>query len=257
MGWERDIKYGIYELYESMPEWEVLNQLRKGAVCARKVTFPEGLRLEEVAKILEKNGIIDEEMFLKAATNKELLSKSNIPFNSFEGFLFPDTYTFFEGSSAEEIIKRMVQRFFEVYRKEFKSSKIPLDTLVILASIVEEEAAVDEERPLIASVYLNRLKKGMLLEADVTVQYALGKHKERLTYNDLKINSPYNTYIHKGLPPGPICSPGKASLLAVVNAPTTPYLYFVARGDRRHIFSKTLEEHLRAKKKVRMQRYGK
>ncbi len=254
-GKERRIKHGVYRLKKGMAEAKVLEILSKGIFEGIKITIPEGLTREEIASILRKKGITDSIQFIKKTEDKELLKRYGIPFLSFEGFLFPDTYIFFEGSNPEDVIIKMVDRFFEVYRK-IGGKKENMDTVVILASIVEEEAYLEEEKPLIASVYWNRIKRGMKLEADVTVQYALGKHKEKLTYRDLKIDSPYNTYIHPGIPPGPICSPGKKSLESVISCKKTPYLYFVAKGDGSHIFSRSLKEHLRNKKRIKRRKYG-
>ncbi len=146
----------------------------------------------------------------------------------------------------------MVRRFFEVAEPMLR--EVPLDTLLILASIVEREAYLEEERPVIASVFLNRLREGLPLESCATIEYALPRHKERLTYADLRIDSPYNTYINTGLPPGPICSPGKASLEAVANPKKTKYLYFVSKGDGSHHFSETAAEHEQMKRKLNKER---
>ncbi len=256
-GKEDEIKAGVYRLKKNTAEFRVLSWVSKGRFEGIRVTIPEGLTRAEIAHILFQKNITDSIEFIRKTEDRKLLRKYRIPFSSFEGFLFPDTYIFFEDTPAERVISKMVERFFEVY-EEIGGKMENLDTVVILASIVEKEAFFESEKPIIASVYWNRLKKHMRLEADVTVQYALGKHKKRLTYADLRINSPYNTYLHPGLPPGPICSPGEKSLESVINPARTDYLYFVAKGDGSHIFSKTLAEHERNRKKLRKKRrrYG-
>ncbi|MEA3312593.1 MAG: endolytic transglycosylase MltG, partial [candidate division WOR-3 bacterium] len=217
-------------------------------------------------------GVVNQDTFLALCRDKRLLTEFNIPFGSFEGLLFPDTYSFplgilpedvlrvgvlpedvlRVGVLPEDVLRVMVRRFFEVAEPMLR--EVSLDTLVILASIVEREAYLDEERPVIASVFYNRLKQGLPLESCATIEYALPEHKERLTYADLGVDSPYNTYLHRGLPPGPICSPGKASLEAVAHPKRTQYLYFVSKGDGSHYFSETAAEHERMKRKLNKER---
>jgi UPF0755 protein len=252
---DKTLKQGIYRLHKGMSDDSVLLVLASGRIATIAVTIPEGMTLGEIALKLSKAGVVSEDSFLKLAKDKRLLSEFNVPFKSFEGLLFPDTYSFPVGISEEDVIRLMVHRFFEV-AEPFTRAR-GLDTLVILASIVEKEAYLDEERPVIASVFLNRLRVGMKLESCATVEYALPKHKESLTYGDLRVNSPYNTYSIAGLPPGPICSPGKASLEAVAHPKDTRYYFFVSKGDGSHYFSETAKEHERMKNELNHKVQGK
>jgi UPF0755 protein len=259
---DRCLQQGTYRLHTDMGEDSVLIVLAKGAIATTTVTIPEGLRLRDVASLLAKAGVVNQDTFLALCSDKKLLLEFNVPFGSFEGLLFPDTYSFplgvlpedvlRVGILPEDVLRVMVRRFFEVAEPMLR--EVSLDTLVILASIVEREAYLDEERPVIASVFYNRLKQGLPLESCATIEYALPEHKERLTYADLGVDSPYNTYLHRGLPPGPICSPGKASLEAVAHPKRTQYLYFVSKGDGSHYFSETAAEHERMKRKLNKER---
>jgi len=246
-GFERRLKRGRYLLKRGESEIEVLKRLAKGPSSPIFVTIPEGLTLKEIASLLEREGVVSKDEFLSLASNHSLLKSLGIPGMTCEGYLFPDTYDFPLESDPKRVIIRMVERFFRVYR-ELRGNIDSLKEVVILASLIEKEAKIDSERPIIASVFLNRLKRGLPLECDPTIQYILGKHKKRITYNDLKIPSPYNTYLHSGLPPGPICNPGRKSLEAALYPEETRYLYFVAKGDGSHYFSKTLSEHIRFKR---------
>ncbi len=244
-GKERKIKAGKYILKEDMPLIEILNTLVEGKGVLEEVTIPEGLTSAQIADIFYKKEIIkDKEKFLKIVKEKGL-----------EGYLFPDTYYVPEDYSEEKLIDLMVKRFKEKLPKDIeeKAKKLGLTEkeVIILASLVEKEARYPEDRPKIASVFLNRIKKGMKLESCATIQYILGKPKPNLSYEDLKIKSPYNTYLHKGLPPGPICNPGEASILAVLNPAKTDYLYFVVGKDGRHLFAKTYKEHLKNKRNAK------
>jgi UPF0755 protein len=190
-----------------------------------------------------------------AVRDTALLARLDIPNPTLEGYVFPDTYAFPVGTTARQAVREMVYSFERRWKPDWDSSlvdlKINRNDLVTMASIVEREARLPEERPVIAAVYYNRLRKGMLLQADPTIQYALGHHVGRVLYKDLAVASPYNTYIHKGLPPGPVASPGAASLAAAANPANVPYLYFVASPDGHHEFRMTLEEHTSAIKQVR------
>ena len=251
-GLDRSLQQGVYRLHTNMSEDSVLLMLSRGAIATVAVTIPEGLRLRDIASRLTKAGVVNQDTFLALCRDKKLLLEFNIPFGSFEGLLFPDTYSFPLGILPEDVLRVMVRRFFEVAEPMLR--EVSLDTLLILASIVEREAYLEEERSVIASVFLNRLREGLPLESCATIEYALPRHKERLTYADLRIPSPYNTYINTGLPPGPICSPGKASLEAVANPKKTKYLYFVSKGDGSHYFSQTAAEHEQMKRKLNKER---
>ncbi len=245
-GLDTSLQAGLYLLHTYMDEDSVLMVLASGSVATISVTIPEGLRLEQIAEKLAFAGVVNKDSFLAICKDRKLLDEYHIPFPSFEGILFPDTYKMPVVISEEQVVRLMVMRFFKLAEPYMRH--MSLDTLVIMASIVEREAYLDEERPVIASVFFNRLKRKMAFESCATVEYALPEHKERLTYADLRIGSPYNTYLHTGLPPGPICSPGKASLEAVANPEETNYLFFVSKGDGSHYFSETVQEHERMKK---------
>lgn len=247
-GLDQSLQQGVYRLHTYMSEDSVLSVLARGAIATVSVTVPEGLRLDEVADRLARADLVDRDTFLHLCADSALLAEFDIPLPSFEGMLFPDTYKFPVGISEEEAIGIMARRFFEVAGPLLVD--VSLDTLVIMASIVEREAFLDEERAVVASVFYNRIKKGMALESCATVEYALPEHKERLTYADLRIDSPYNTYLHPGLPPGPICSPGKASMEAAAHPENTGFLYFVSLGDGSHHFSSTAREHEQMKHEI-------
>lgn len=247
------IKAGEYSFSPSQNMTEILKKLIEGVPRARRmITIPEGWRMEKIARLLEEKGVVDGEEFLRLAT-KSALSIGELSPGNLEGFLFPDTYDFPEGIQAPEVIKRMKERFEEVVLPMYKSRKgkpsFSLREIVTIASLVEAEAKLAEERPLIAAVYYTRLKRNMKLECDATIQYALGEPKSVLTLSDLVIPSVYNTYIHPGLPPGPIGNPGLDSIKAALFPAKVDYLYYVLNdkaGNGSHCFSRTYGEHLRA-----------
>ncbi|HEU4747061.1 MAG TPA: endolytic transglycosylase MltG, partial [Gemmatimonadaceae bacterium] len=190
-----------------------------------------------------------------AVRDTALRRRLDIPTETLEGYLFPDTYAFPAGTTASQAVREMVRGFERRWQPEWDSllpeRKVNRHDMVTMASLVEKEARVPEERPVIAAVYYNRLRKGMLLQADPTVQFAMGRHVARVMYKDLATKSPYNTYLHAGLPPGPIASPGAASLAAAANPAKVDYLYFVARPDGRHVFTQTLAQHNNAIRRIR------
>jgi UPF0755 protein len=238
---------GTYELSPSFSLLKVVRILISGQVKEWVVTFPEGYSLKDMAERLAQKGIVKKEDFLSEASlvskyEKDFPFLSEIKTSNLEGYLFPDTYRFPIGVKSEEIIKEMLSNF----NKKLMDKKITPETL-ILASIVEREAKKPEDRPLIASVFLNRLAQKMKLEADPTVQYAKGSW-DKITVEDYKIDSPYNTYKYPGLPPGPICNPGLESIKAVLYPEKTDYLYFFHTKDGRTFYSKTKEEHEQKKK---------
>jgi UPF0755 protein len=250
----KKLKAGFYELSSSFPSWKILGILAEGKVKKIKVTIPEGFNIRQIGERLEQAGIISAKEFVSLATNAPLTLRVIVsaPSGNLEGFLFPDTYFFSKGESPENIVKAMLWNFRKkVLEKIEGSSELPFYDALKLASLVEWEAKHNEERRLIAGVLLNRLKKGMRLECDATVQYVLPQHKRRITYKDLEIDSPYNTYKVKGLPPTPICNPGLPSIEAALNPEDTPFLFYVARPDGYHIFSLTAEEHFKAVERAR------
>jgi len=259
----RKLKAGEYILSPHMSYFDILGKLEDGEVVLKKFTVPEGMTIKLIAELWEKYNFGKLEDFIKAASQTELLSKLGINPDDFgisnlEGYLFPETYQFAEGTDANKVVNLMFQEFYERFGNVLKSkaneSEMSIHELVTLASIIEREANIDSERPTISSVYHNRLRYNRKLEADPTVLYALRNYKKKLTYEDLEIDSPYNTYKYCGLPPGPICSPGASSILAAINPANNNYLYFVAKGDGTHYFSRTFREHRRAIAKARNRR---
>ncbi len=247
---ERSLKAGEYRLSSIMSPAEILAILTQGKVVQHPLTIPEGYSLREIARAIERAGFDSARRVEHIASNMDFLQHLQIPANSAEGYLFPETYYFPKKTTAKKILSRMVQTFREKFTPEMaaraKKKKLTIHQIVTLASIIERETAIPAERTLIAAVFLNRLKKNMRLQADPTVLYALKRTSGPLTRKELKVSSPYNTYRARGLPPGPIASPGLKSLSAVLYPTPVDYLYFVARGDGSHIFSRTLTEHLKA-----------
>ncbi len=253
---DRAIKPGTYVLPASSSWASILDALTHGRGLVRTVTIPEGWEASEIVPAIARALGVPTDSVTAALGDSTLKSEVGVPDDAetLEGFLFPDTYTFPDGATPRDALAAMVHEFEHAWKPEWNAK---LDSIgltryqaVTLASIVEKEARVADERPIIAAVYLNRLQKKMPLQADPTVQYALGHHVERVHYKDLGIESPYNTYKHPGLPPGPIASPGAASLYAVVAPAQVPYLYFVARPDGHHEFSETFSEHKEAKRSI-------
>ncbi len=253
----KNLKAGEYGFYLSQSPEEILNMMEKGRVLHRKVVIPEGSTLWQIADILQKRGICKKEDFLKLATDPEVAKKYGLPGPTLEGYLYPDTYYFPKGTHPGVVIKTMVENFWKHWKKFeklAKKKKMSLKEVITLASIVEKEALYNREKPLIAAVYLNRLKKGMPLQADPTINYALKSFKPISPKDYYRVKSPYNTYLHTGLPPTPICSPGEASIRAVLHPAKVRYLYFVAKGDGTHYFSVTYRQHLRYIRRIRARR---
>lgn len=248
---DRRIRAGTYLLHRDAGWGTVLDALRGGKGIVHVVVVPEGFSLAQIEPLIESKLGQPADSVDAAVRDTALLHQLDIPTPTLEGYLFPDTYVFADHTTARAAVDAMVRRFEQVWRPEWTAR---LDTLhlsrndvMTLASLVETEAKLPEERPVIAAVYLNRLRDGMLLQADPTVQYALGHHVARVYYKDLTIDSPYNTYIHKGLPPGPIASPGRASIEAALYPANVPYEFFVAFPDGHHEFHRDLASHDQAK----------
>ncbi len=259
-GAESDLKAGQYRLEAGSSYRELLEILQTGAVVTVPFTIPEGLTLREVAaRIAEYTGDSTDSVraFLEDSTR---VAGLGVPGPTLEGYLFPETYRFAEGVGVAAIVSEIVDQYHAFWgeAERAQAAALGLDEreVVTLASIVEEEARVGEERPVIARVYLNRLEIGMLLQADPTVQYALGEPQPRLLYRhiDAVADNPYNTYTQPGLPPGPIASPGRASLRATLEPAGHDYLFFVARIDGTHEFTRTVREHNNAKNRIRRRR---
>ena len=254
-GGDRNIKPGTYLLRHGTPWKDIISALHGGHGLVNTITIPEGYTIFQITPLLAKTLKVPPESVQAAVRDTALLARLDVPNPTLEGYLFPDTYAFPLGTTASQAVREMVYDFERRWKPDWDAKasdlKINRNDLVTMASIVEREARVPEERPVIAAVYYNRLRKGMLLQADPTVQYALGHHVGRVLYRDLAVASPYNTYIHKGLPPGPVASPGVASLAAAANPANVPYLYFVASPDGHHEFRMTLQEHTSAIREVR------
>jgi UPF0755 protein len=250
-----NIKPGRYSIPPGMSNFGLMYYLHSHPQDEVRVTLPEGLDLSHVARILSRHLDIDSTGFMAAASDRKLLAKYGIAASNAEGYLFPGTYNFAWASTPLEAAGFLIGRFNHFYTDSLKNaaSKRGLNTteLLALASIVEAETPINAEKPVVASVYLNRLKTKMRLQADPTVQYALGGTARQLYYKDLVVDSPYNTYRHNGLPPGPICSPGAESIHAVLNPAETRFLYFVATGKGGHHFAESLVEHAVNIKKYR------
>ncbi len=255
---DRDLKAGTYELDRGASWSTVLDALTRGKGLVHTVTIPEGFALSSIAPLLGRALSVPPESVMSAASDSALRRRLDIPTPTLEGYLFPDTYTFTEGTSAGEAVGILVARFEKVWKPEWtgrlQALAMSRHDVVTLASIIEKEARLAEERPVISAVYHNRLKRGMLLQADPTVQYALGRHVDRVLYKDLEVDSRYNTYKHAGLPPGPIASPGAASIEAALYPANVPYLYFVAAPDGHHEFRETYAEHTEARAQIRRER---
>ncbi len=253
------IRSGYYNLNTSMSPWDVFDSLKNGSIIEYTLTIPEGSTLEDIADILSKKGFVNMDDFLSLARDKELLQSLNIDAPSLEGYLFPDTYRFPKGMSAEDIISMMVGRMREEFGAALRqrAAEIGFDerATLTLASIIEREAQEDWERPIISAVYHNRLNKGMPLQADPTAIYGVKSYNEKITRKDLQRKTPYNTYQIIGLPPGPIASPGIKSIKAALYPAQADYLYFVSKNDGTHYFSKTSEEHLLAVQKYQLERH--
>jgi len=245
------LKPGSYLIDPGSNMMEIITQLKKGNFKLRLVTIPEGLTVKEMAKLFEKKGVARERDILIAAKEKPFTVKGK-KLDNLEGFLLPDTYDFPDEYTAEDVLKTMIAAFDKnvvpMYerQKNLLPYKLTLAQVVTLASMIEREAQVPSERPMIAMVYYNRLNKGMKMECDATIQFALGKPKQILKFSDLKIKSPYNTYLHKGLPPGPIANPGMESIRAALFPADVDYLFYVrndVKNDGSHVFSRTFQGH--------------
>jgi UPF0755 protein len=248
-GYGKDIKAGEYRLNAGMPPIKIINTLRAGAIITHPVTIPEGFTMEQIGALFQEKGLVDKDTFLSMAKNPEIAGKYNIPGRDLEGYLYPDTYHFGRGISARSAIDTMIKRFRQVVdplKDRAEEVGIPLEDVIILASIVEKETGRGDERPLIASVFLNRLKRKMRLESDPTVIYGIEDFNGNLRRKDLARRTPYNTYVIRGLPQGPIANPGLDSIKGVLYPAETKYLYFVSKNDGSHYFSKNLKEHNKA-----------
>jgi UPF0755 protein len=253
LGYEKDMPAGRFKLLNASTNFDIIDQLVNGIQVNKRVTILEGWTIAAIAKELNNKIGVDQNEFKSACKNKLLLWKWGISEDSVEGYLFPNTYLFSEEEDVQDIIGRMINEYKEritlAFRDRMKVLGMNENEIITLASIIEGEAIYDSERAVISGVYHNRLNIGMRLQADPTIQYIITDSPRRLLNKDLKIKSPYNTYLNKGLPPGPINNPGIESIKAALYPDETDYIYFVATGDGYHTFSRTKEEHNIAKRK--------
>ena len=250
-GISRRVRVGYYGLNTNMSLWEVVDNLRKGKIIEYEVVIPEGYNLYQIGWTLSGTPLIAEpHEFIDLVKNKEYVHSLGIEADTLEGYLFPDTYYLPKGIKLEDIPKKMLLRYKAVFTDSYRSRAQEMGftehQILTLASIVEKEAKVPSERKLISAVYLNRLKQGMRLQADPTAVYGTKAWITKVTKEDLKRRSPYNTYLHKGLPPGPIANPGEGAILAALYPENVDYIFFVAQGDGSHFFSKDFDTHAKA-----------
>jgi UPF0755 protein len=251
-GTEKQIEAGSYRLSNSLSMKEILDRIVGGDVLLYRVVIPEGYTTDQIGKLLVSKKIVTGDDWQKALATESFaypfLKDAPAGPKRLDGFLFPATYDLMSIFTPQEIMDLMLNRFNTAFTPDLQAraqeQHLSVRQVIILASIVEREAKLDSERPVIASVFLNRLQIGMRLESDATVQYALGTPKAKLTDQDVRILSPYNTYLHAGLPPGPISNPGLASIRAVLYPAKTNYLFFMGKSDGSHVFSVTYGEHV-------------
>lgn len=248
------LKAGVYDIPRSASMREMGQRILDGDEVMVELTFPEGWTAAQMAGLLQQQGVVDSTRFITAVHDKKLIQSLDLNVTTLEGFLYPETYVFRLRRTPKDVIDAMVAVFRERVGQEWieRASRDPLGLqgVVTLASIVQGEYQKAGETPDIAALYTNRLKRGMLLQADPTIQYILPEGPRRLTLKDLKIKNRYNTYLYPGLPPGPINNPGIDALKAALDPPDRPWLYMVARGDGGHTFTTTFEDHLQAKKRL-------
>lgn len=247
------LKAGRYELPVGISCFRAMRLLEAGRSAGIRVVIPEGVTSYYIASVLSKKLGIDSTAFINLVHNPVFCQKLGVTAASLEGYLFPNTYYFDWGTSEDAAIRILVREWQRYVTDTLKTIAMEkgwsMHQILTLASIIEGEAMVDSERALVSAVYHNRLQRGMLLQADPTIQYIIPDGPRRLLNRDLKIDSPYNTYLHPGLPPGPVNNPGLQSIMAALNPAPVDYIYLVARGDGTHIFSRTLREHQLAKQK--------
>lgn len=253
-GKSKNLKFGIYLIKKEEPYSSVINKFYAGKSHSINITIPEGYNIFDIANLLESKNLVKKEEFLKAIQDQELLDYAGVPKgHSLEGYLFPDSYSIPLNYSSKQIAKMMISRFKEIVNEEvlkaIKKKNLTLNQVLTMASIIQKEARFEHEMPIISGVYHNRIEKRYKLQADPTLIYALildGKYDGNIRKSHFEYESKYNTYKYYGLPPGPICNSGKAAILAAIYPAKVDYLYFVAKPDGTHYFSKSLEEHNKA-----------
>lgn len=259
LGVQDELQAGYYELSQSENMWKIINKISSGKVATVKVTIPEGFTVEEIAERLSKLTSYDKDIFINLAKtddfNKDYLSLSEKQNYILEGFLYPDTYIIPKESGPRKYFEVMLKEFEERWLTKLNKEQDRIGfspfEIVTIASLVEKEARLDKEKPIIAAVIYNRLKRKMLLQIDASIQYVLPERKERIYYRDLDIDSTYNTYLYPGLPPGPICSPGDSSIQAALHPAEVDYLFYFALDDGSHVFTENYQEHLKLQKELR------
>ena len=256
---QKQVMVGEFSLSPSMPPSKILLQITSGKTILHPVTIPEGYRITEIATLLHSEGLADKEFFIRQTRDKSLIRPLGIPADSLEGYLFPETYHFSKFTPEKKIVQKMVDTFREQVLipqllMSAKKSSLSWHEIITLASLIEKETGLDSERKIISSVFHNRLRKNMRLQTDPTVIYAMEKFDGNIRKRDLKIDSLYNTYRYKGLPPGPIANPGLKSIVAAISPIKSDHLYFVSRQDGSHHFSSTLIEHNRAVQKYQLRK---
>lgn len=259
-GTERRLLAGEYEFAPGLGLLEVIRRIEQGKGLVNQVTIPEGFAARQIAELLHERGLVDQDRFMNLLRDRRLLQRYDVDGQSFEGYLFPATYRLVKGLREEAIIELMAQRFTKVFgsaeQARARELKMSVRDIVTIASLIEREAMADEERPLVSAVFHNRLRLGMPLQSDPTVLYSLSRFSGKLTKANLRVSSPYNTYLHRGLPPGPIASPGRASVMAALYPASSDYLYFVSKNDGTHVFSNTLREHNAMVRRYQIERAG-
>ena len=251
-GFERGLQAGEYRFADPVSAMAAVDALARGRVHLRPVTFPEGLTRREMAEVFGRSGFGTADAFLAASERAELVEALDSEATDLEGYLFPETYALPRNATADDLVEVMVAQFERIFNDDLRAQAVARDLsvreVVTLASLIQKETGLDEERPLVSAVYDNRLSQGMPLQCDPTVIYALqlaGLYAGNLTRDNLQFDSPYNTYRYPGLPPGPIAAPGAADLWAVLQPADVSHLYFVSRNDGSHVFADTLRDHNR------------
>ncbi|MBT5027579.1 MAG: endolytic transglycosylase MltG [Nitrospinaceae bacterium] len=254
---QTQVMVGEYSLSPSMLPSEILLRITSGKTVLHPITIPEGYRITEIATLLHTEGLADKNVFIGHTRDQKLIRSLGITAESLEGYLFPETYHFSKFTPEKKIVETMVATYKShvltpELLKQAKESSLSWHKIITLASLIEKETGLETERKIISSVFHNRLRKNMRLQTDPTVIYAIEKFDGNIRKRDLKIDSPYNTYRYKGLPPGPIASPGLKSIVAAISPVESRHLYFVSRQNGSHYFSSTLKEHNRAVRKYQL-----
>ena len=255
---ERKFPAGIFTIPHGLSNYSLIKRMLLQGMNTANITVREGWTSRRIAKEVEKKLGVNSSAFMQAVNDSIFTRKLGIEAPSLEGYLFPETYNFYLGMDPYDIVKRMVSVFKKRFADSLKYRAFELgfsvNEIITLASIIEGEIIYSSEAPIVAAVYHNRLNRGMRLQADPTIQYIISGEPRRLYYKDLRIKSPYNTYLNSGLPPGPIGNPGMRAILAALYPQNAPYLYFVAKGNGYHYFNSTMEEHIAAKRKYKLYR---